>query len=183
MFVWLEGKETTQLPCGCFGSLGVNRVFLNKPVPAGSLAVCPRSDKERVHTSIKQSAASALLIIAQINEGRELVSVQRLCVVTNQGISANRDDAAAPSPGMTGGHELKTNWRIGDNIILTWNWLFATMIQVLFALIHEDYNRSLNVWIIRQHLILYFQWSPKNQTSHTDRTNPHILNLKFELIL
>lgn len=33
--------------------------------------------------SIMQSAPSAILIIAQINEGRELVSLQRRCDVTN----------------------------------------------------------------------------------------------------
>ena len=48
-------------------------------------AVIPHSDEERVKTlrDVTQSAASAILIIAQINEGRELVSVQRLCDVTN----------------------------------------------------------------------------------------------------
>lgn len=48
-------------------------------------AVNPHSDEERVKTlrDVTQSAASAILIIAQINEGRELVSVQRLCDVTN----------------------------------------------------------------------------------------------------
>lgn len=45
----------------------------------------PRSDGKRVKTLSKavQSAPSALLIIAQINEGRELVSVHCLCDVTN----------------------------------------------------------------------------------------------------
>lgn len=48
-------------------------------------AVIPHSDEERVKTlcDVTQSAPSAILIIAQINEGRELVSVQRLCDVTN----------------------------------------------------------------------------------------------------
>lgn len=41
-------------------------------------AVIPHSDKERVKTlcNIMQSAPSAILIIAQINEGRELDSAQ-----------------------------------------------------------------------------------------------------------
>ncbi len=48
-------------------------------------AVMPHSDEERVKTlcNVTQSAPSAILIIAQINEGRELVSVQCLCDVTN----------------------------------------------------------------------------------------------------
>lgn len=48
-------------------------------------AVIPHSDEERVKTlcDVMQSAPSAILIIAQINERRELVSVQRLCDVTN----------------------------------------------------------------------------------------------------
>lgn len=48
-------------------------------------AVIPLSEEERVKTlrDITKSAASAILIIAQINEGRELVSAQRLCDVTN----------------------------------------------------------------------------------------------------
>lgn len=48
-------------------------------------SVIPHSDKESVKTlcDVMQSARSAILIIAQINERRELVSVQRLCDVTN----------------------------------------------------------------------------------------------------
>lgn len=46
-------------------------------------AVIPQSDEGERELRLTQSAPSAILIIAQINEGRELVSVQCLCDVTN----------------------------------------------------------------------------------------------------
>lgn len=71
-------------------------------------AVIPHSDEEDVETlrNVTQTAPSAILIIAQINEGRELVSVQRLCVGTNEVVSDDASDPWTFIGGMRGGHTL-----------------------------------------------------------------------------